>query len=271
MWVSGSRVDTEHTAMDAGHAVVWHVQDLTLAETAATVARGFRGGWGLEAVTVLRHVDSRIRFQDAGRRPIDLPGGDIHHRNETLVGPGDPWLMAVLGRPILGLSAAFRAGVTIPLGRTEENPFALGRRGVTHQHIQFGTGTWDPLLGAGVGRRFGEVLVSANVLARLPQTENDHGYRAGRRVQASLSGDRRIAGPWRLLAGLDYGHEAAERWDGVVEEEGNIGRSDVLLSAGVARAFGGRALVLSVKVPVRTRSNGVQVEYPVIVVLGWAQ
>jgi hypothetical protein len=247
------------------------VQDLTMTDTAATVARGFGGGWGLEAVTFLRHLDSRIRFEDLDRRPIELPGGDIHHRDETLVGPGDPWLTAVVGRPLGPLSAAFRAGVTIPLGRTEENPFALGRRGRPHQHIQFGTGTWDPLVGAGVGRRFADVVVSANVLARLPVSANGHGYRAGRRLQATLGADRRVAGAWRVLGGLDYGHETAETWDGVIEEEGYLGRSDLLLSAGVARAFGARALVLSVKVPLRTRAHGVQVDYPAIVVLGWAQ
>ena len=271
--MSGTRTRTEHASFDdhEPHAVVWHVQDLTMADTVATFARGFGGGWGLEAVTFLRHVDTRIRFEDEARRPIDLPGGDIHHRNETLVGPGDPWLTAVVGRRVGGLSTAFRAGVTIPLGRTEENPFALGRQGLPHQHIQFGTGTWDPILGAGAGRRFGEVLVSANLLARVPLSENEHGYRAGRRIQATLGADRRIAGPWRLLGGFDYGHETAETWDGVIEEEGNLGRSDLLLSAGVARAFGGRVLVLSVKLPLRTRSNGVQVDYPAIFVVGWAQ
>ncbi len=136
---------------------------------------------------------------------------------------------------------AVRGGVTIPLGRTEENPFELGRRGLPHQHIQFGTGTWDPLAGAGVGRRFGEVATSASVLARLPVSENSHGYRAGRRLAVTTSADRRIGGPWRAQAGLDYGHETAETWSGRIEEEGNLGRSDLLLSLGIARIFGGRA------------------------------
>ena len=71
--------------------------------------------------------------------------------------------------------------------------------------------------------------------------------------------------------GVDYGHETAETWSGRIEEEGNLGRSDLLLSAGVARIFGTRALILTAKVPLRTRSNGVQVEYPAIVSLGWAE
>lgn len=255
----------------AGHALLWHVQQLTIAETTAVAARGFRGGFGLELVTFLRRIDSRIRFEDAERRPIVLPGGDIHHRNETLVGPGDPWLLGVVGRQGGPLSLALRAGVTIPLGRTEENPFELGRRGLTHQHIQFGTGTWDPLAGASVGRRFGEVVGTASVLARLPVSANDHGYHAGRRVQAAVGADRRLAGAWRIQAGIDYGRESAETWNGIVEEEGNLGRSDLMLSVGLARIFGRRALVLTAKVPVRTRANGAQVDYPAILVLGWAE
>ena len=38
---------------------------------------------------------------------------------------------------------------------------------------------------------------------------------------------------------------------------------------GLARRFGARALVLTAKVPLRTRSNGEQIDYPAIVVLGW--
>jgi hypothetical protein len=253
------------------HAVIWHVQHITMVDTTAVVARGFGKGLGLEYVGSLRQLTTRIRFEDLERRPIVVPEGDIHHRNETLVGPGDPWLMAVAGRRIGPWSAAVRGGVTIPLGKTEPNPFDLGRRGLPHQHTQFGTGTWDPLAGAGVGRRFGEVMAAASVLARLPVSENRHRYRAGRRLQITTTADRRIAGPWRAQAGLDYGRETAETWDGRIEEEGNLGRSDLLLSVGIARQIGARALSLTAKVPLRTRSNGVQIDYPAIVVIGWGQ
>ena len=270
---SGSRVETEHLALDdhGDHGTIRHVQDLTLTEVLGHAAYGISGGFGLEALVFFRHVDTGIRFEDIEGQAIDLPGGDIHHRDETLSGPGDPWLLAVHGRSFGPWSAALRAGVTIPLGRTEENPFALGRQGLPHQHIQFGTGTWDPLAGAAAGRRLGPVALSASILARLPVSANEHGYRAGRRALASLAGDVGIGGAWRFQAGLDYARETAETWDGVIEEEGNLGRSDLLLSTGIARVIGDRALVLTVKLPLRTRSNGVQVDYPAIFVIGWQQ
>jgi hypothetical protein len=215
-------------------------------------------------------VRTRIRFEDLERRPIDVPEGDIHHRNETLAGLGDPWITALAGRKLGRWSAAIRGGVTVPLGRTEENPFELGRRGLPHQHIQFGTGTWDPLAGAGAGRRFGAVTATASVIARLPVSENGHGYRAGRRVVWMTTADRRISGPWHAQAGLDYARETAETWDGVIEEEGNLGRSDLLLSAGVARQISARALVVTARVPLRTRSyNGIAIDYPLILSVGW--
>ncbi len=253
------------------HAAIWHVQHFTMSDTSVSVARGLGGGLGLEYVGFLRHVTTRIRFEDLDRRPIVVPDGDIHHRDETLVGPGDAWLMAVAGRPLGPWSAVFRAGITIPLGKTEENPFDLGRRGLRHQHIQFGSGTWDPLAGIGLGRRLGSVMATASLLARLPVTENNHGFRAGRRVQVSAAGDRRIRGPWRAQAGLDYARESAETWSGRIEEEGNLGRSDLLLSTGIVRELGDRALVLNLRLPLRTRSNGVQVDYPAIISIGWAQ
>lgn len=265
-------METEHIAHDEKtHAVLWHVQDLVTAETTATVARGFRGGVGLEAVSFLRHVTTRIDFEDAQRRPITLPGGDIHHRDQTLVGAGDPWLLGVIGRPLGGWAAAARLGVTLPLGRTEENPFELGRRGLPHQHIQFGTGTFDPLLGASAGRRFGATAITAGAILRLPRYANGHGYRAGTRLGAALGLDRGLGGRWRGQAGLDFGRESAEAWDGRIEEEGNLGRSDLLASVGIAHPLGARVLVLTLKLPVRTRSSGVQIDYPALLVLGWSR
>jgi hypothetical protein len=203
---------------------------------------------------------------------VVLPGGDIHHRTETLAGPGDPWALVVVGREKGPWSLALRGGVSIPLGRTEENPFALGREGLPHQHIQFGTGTWNPMAGFAVGRRLGATRVVLGGLGRFVLYENDHGYRAGHRYDVSLVADRRLHGRWRLYGGFDLAREEAERWSGVIEEEGNLGRTDLLASLALVRELGAAgAATLHVKVPVLVRAHGAQVDYPVILALGWSR
>ena len=254
-------------------AFYWHVQSLTLSELSLSAAAGLSSHVGIEAVVPVRHVTSRIRFLDANRSPLERPQGDIHHRNETLAGIGDPWLMLHAGRPRGAWTLAARAGVTVPLGRTEPNPFALGDLGLPHQHIQFGTGTWDPILGLAAGRRFGAVAFTVSGLARLVLTENGHGYQAGHRYYAESTAWRRLAGPWSGSLGLIAAREQAERWDGRVRtEEGNLGRTDVLVAAGVARRMGhAGTLFVAAKVPVLTRSEGAQVDYPVIISVGWGR
>jgi hypothetical protein len=269
---AGTVVHNEHFADENGRELV-HVQDLTSSDVTSVLALGVARNLGLEWVQPWRRIKTTIRFQDVDRRPLILPDGDIHHRNETLTGPGDPWLTAVYGRTRGVWSFAARGGVSVPLGRTEENPFRLGREGLPHEHIQFGTGTWDPLLGLAAGRRLGKVAVSLGALARLPVSTNEHGYRAGRRYTVSASGDRPLGtGRWRLRAGLDLLREDAETWDGVVETEGNLGRTDLLAAAGVSRVLGpAGAVSLTVNVPLVTRANGAQLDYPLIVGLGWSR
>ncbi|HEU0092826.1 MAG TPA: hypothetical protein VFS78_11965 [Vicinamibacteria bacterium] len=259
-------------AMDDAPPVAWHVQDLTVADAALVAEYGVARGVGLSLTSFYRQVTTRIHFQDLERRPVVLPQGDIHHRNETLTGIGDPWALAVASKVVGKWSLAARAGVSVPLGHTVENPFALGRRGLPHEHIQFGTGTWNPMLGLSVGRHLGQTSVIASALARLPVYQNAHGYRAGRRYDASLVADRRLRGPWRAQAGLDLAHESAERWSGVIEEEGNLGRTDLLVSAALVRQVGSAgALSLQVKVPLFTHAHGSQVDYPAIVGLAWSR
>ena len=259
-------------AMDDTPPVAWHVQDITAADAALVAEYGLAPGLGLSLTSFYRQVTTRIHFLDAERQPIVLPNGDIHHRNETLNGVGDPWALVVGSKAVGPWSMAARAGVSIPLGRTEENPFELGRRGLPHEHIQFGTGTWNPMLGLSVGRLFAKTSVMVSALARLPLYENAHGYRAGDRYDASLVADRRLGGRWRAQAGLDLAHERAERWSGVIEEEGNLGRTDLLAAAALVRQVGtAGALSLQVKVPVFTHAHGSQVDYPAIVGLAWSR
>ena len=79
----------------------WHVQDLTLGEASVGAAVGIARHLGIEALVPFRHVVSRVHFLDADRTPLERPEGDIHHRNETLAGIADPWLMFTILREVV--------------------------------------------------------------------------------------------------------------------------------------------------------------------------
>jgi len=229
-------------------------------------------GLGLELTAAARLVRSRIRFEDLARQPFVPPDGDIHHRNETLFGNGDPRLMLHLGRAGSPWSYSGRLGVSIPLGRTEENPFLLGHHGLRHQHIQFGTGTWDPMVGVGAGRQFGRLNLSASGLARFTLYENRHGFRPGNRYAANLSGEHGLGAKWGGNVGLEVAREEAERWDGTTQMEGNLGRTDLLCVVGLGRTFNALGyLAVTAHVPLVTRATGAQVDYPVLLSLAWTR
>jgi len=258
--------------MDEEPFPIFHEQDLTISEIAFVTEAGLARGLGVEAVVPLRVVRTRIRFEDLDHQPIVVPNGSIHHRNETLSGPGDPWLLVHGVRGLGAWTVAARGGVSIPLGGTEPNPFALGRRGLPHEHIQFGTGTWDPVMGLAAGRRLGQVGFTVSGLAHLVFATNKHGYRAGDRFYASAALDRRIAGAWRGIAGLDLAREQTETWDGRMEMEGNLGRTDLLASIGVTRPLGrAGGFHVTAKIPLVTRATGAQVHYPVILAVGFSR
>src|SRR5438045_5413565 len=97
-------------AMDDVAPVAWHVQDITLAEAVLSAEYGLAHGLGLGLTSFYREVRTRVRFEDALRAPVFLPQGDIHHRNETLTGPGDAWATLTAGRAAGAWSIAARAG-----------------------------------------------------------------------------------------------------------------------------------------------------------------
>jgi hypothetical protein len=272
--LSGTLIHIEHIEADDPGLVTpyWHVQTLTISEFSGTLARGLAPGFGVALRLPLRAVRDRIRFEDLARQPYTPPDPDTHHRNETLLGLGDPELSALASRPIGGWTLGGSVGASIPLGRTEENPFALGRLGLPHQHIQFGTGTVDPLLGISFGRAYGTLQLALDGSARLPLHENTHGLRTGDRFTGSLHASAPVAGEWSASAALTASREQAEKWSGRIEEEGNLGRTDVMLGLGVSRAVHALgAFSASVQIPLLTRSTGEQVKYPVIVAFGWSR
>jgi hypothetical protein len=218
----------------------------------------------------LRQTTDRIRFLDLNGQPYTPPVPDYHHRNETLVGPTDPWLMLHFGGESGRWTFSGRLGVTAPLGSTVPNPFVLGREGLPHEHIQFGDGTWDPLLGASVERAFDSFSLSLWTLNRLTFGTNLYGYQSGHRLLAGLTAASNFSlRRFTFSGGLDVYRETPEHWGGVIEDEGNLGRTDLILDLSVSWSFAESwLLTLGLKVPVYSYVQGEQATYPGILTLG---
>ena len=271
---TAAKFDIEHIADDEPEnpQAYWHVQALLLSEFAVTLARGLRPGMGIEAQLPLRIVRDRVHYEDLARQSYTPPSPDLHHRNETLAGLADPQLSVHFGHQLEPWTLAARIGVSAPIGRTEPNPFELGNRGLRHQHTQFGSGTWDPILGVAVGHSFGALHMQLGGIARLTLAENEHGYRAGNRYSLPLGAARGLGKSWNANVGLMLAREEPEEWGGRIEDEGNLGRTDLLLSLGAGRviaSLGGFALNL--QLPIVSETTGEQVKIPVIFSLAWTR
>ena len=250
----------------------WHDQRLAIGEVGVSAARGLFPGVAASLTIPIRVVRDRIQFQDLSGQTYTPPAPDTHHRNETLARLADPQIAALItGRPG-PWTLSVGLGVSIPLGRTEENPFALGREGVPHQHIQFGTGTFDPIVNALAARQVGLFGFNASGSARWSLYENSHGYQGPSRFAASVGSNRRWGSGWGTGLGLGVFRENAERWNGHIEQEGNIGRTDLFAQIDVSRTrapFGTTALTF--QVPIKTWTTGEQVEFPYVAALTWSR
>ncbi len=245
-----------------------HDQRFWLGELTLSAIVGLSDRLAIHAQAPFRWTRSAVDFRRLDGEPLDPEYESVHHRDETLRGPGDPRVGGRRRFVAGGIAGTVELGLTVPLGRTEPNPFALGAAGKRHQHLQFGTGTFDPFVEIDLSRRDGTVAVGARAEARLPWTENEHGYRAGRRWSGGL---RTVFPPRRGIeatARLDLHREEPERWGGRVPGEGNLGRTDLLLGGSVSIPRGPYRASIGLAVPLWRRVAGAQVEWPAIVTVG---
>lgn len=227
-----------------------HDQRFTIGELRAVVERGLSRRLGVEAQLPLRLTKTSVLYERLDGTVFTPDYVPIHHRDETLAGLGDPWLLARFADQSGGVDVSVRMGVTLPLGTTRPNPFALADQGKVHEHLQFGTGTVDGVLMASAKKAMGRVQVQGYGQMLVVPFANGFGYRAGNRYALGLGVTFPLVGPVVASLGGDVVNEQAERWNGVVLQEGNLGRTDVLASGGLAVPLGGYRLSLSVKVPV---------------------
>jgi hypothetical protein len=253
----------------------WHDLTLFFGELRLHAEYAVTSWLSADLLWSLRVVHVGFQLQDAATRlPIAPPfGADLHHRTETLVGLTDPWLSARAAKTLGRWAFVFRVGLTLPVGATVPNPFELGREGLSHEHIQFGTGTVDPLAAVELHRAVGRFSVGAWLLAKTSLYQNSHHYQAGSQLLAgaNASSDLWTSRLWFMLGALVY-DEAPERWDGITETEGNLGRTDLMLDTAVSLRFARRwSVTLSARVPLYSRAVGAQLNTPAIGELGFAR
>lgn len=229
-----------------------NLHDLVLwvAEVRAIVEYGFTESWALEVQVPFKMTGSSIVYRRLDGTAFVPDYGEIHHRNETVAGAGDVWVSARYTTALAGVDLSARLGVSLPFGSTEPDPFALGERGLAHQHIQLGTGTFDPIGAIEGAYAIGPVELRAILQAQLVLYENVHGYRAGNRYGASLIASAEPLDWLRLSLGLDLVNEQTERWSGEVKQDGNLGRTDLLAGGSATLLLGDTELSAGVKVPI---------------------
>jgi thiol-disulfide isomerase/thioredoxin len=254
-----------------GPTDIVHDQTIAFGELRLDADYGVTDRFGVALVVPLRLVSTGITYRDAASgEEVALTRPNIHHRDESLFGAGDPWLLARYRRALGRFSLGGHAGLSLPLGQTEADPFARGDAGLPHQHIQFGTGTVNPVLSLHAGAALGRLDLSLYALTMQVVYASSRDYQAGDRYAGGASVATGIGRGFRAALSLDASGETAERWGGVVhDDEGNQGRFDLMAGGALSRSIGGGAeLRVGVKVPVVTRVVGGQLDYPALVEVG---
>ena len=259
---SGTWLNVAHPAgcadvLDCDETVVQplHSHDLFLAPAELRFLAGytFSQQLALELELPVRMVATQVEYFRLDSHKHDEPfvpeDVGIHHRNETLFGIGDVQIRLRFFRPVGRWWLTARGGFSLPTGRTQPDPFALGDRGERHQHIQFGSGTLDPAVSVDLTRSANRSEWSFYSQSQLSFYENVHGFRAPVRGLVGLAGGVKISPNLILSMGVEGAFEGPERWQGVVRSDASLGRYELLTGPQILWAVGSTTLTAMSRFP----------------------
>lgn len=226
-----------------------HDQRMYPLELRATAEYALDSSFGVGLEVPFRAVTMRVEYTTLDGRPYEPIDAGVHHRDETIAGLADPLLLFRAGTVVQGTWFALRAGVSLPLGKTEENPFELGEQGRWHQHVQLGSGTAEPVLALEAARTVAGLELECFARAQAALYENRHGYRAPFRVQGGGTVGGGLVASLAGALGLEVFHEAAETWDGERRQDASLGRTELLAVGALRERLGRTELHLSARVP----------------------
>ncbi len=173
----------------------------------------------------------------AAEQQAMLRNMNLHHRDGTYAGLSDLMLLAAYRKPDLfvkGDSFKLAFGASLPTGATEEDPFKLGAAGQEHLHIQFGTGTLDPLLELYYNVPISEsVSLDTYATGRFPIYENSKTYRGSIEITSGL-GIRYKPTEWLSLhSKFSMFYQNFAHWDGSIDENSGLISTLALIGASV--------------------------------------
>lgn len=220
-------------------------------------------------LSVLLRIPFEIKDQNAKIVLVDPAGQsfkdemqwhmDLHHRSEKYTGVSDLMLLAAYRKSNLiraddSLKIGF--GTSLPTGATEDDPFKAGAAGNQHLHIQFGTGTFDPLLefnyNVPLPRRFS---VGGYASGRFPLYENSKNYRGPLEVTTGLYGGYSLTDRLNLHTNLLFYYQGFAHWDGVRDMNSGLVATSGMLGA-TATIWEKTRLGLDIRLPFTQRTLG---------------
>lgn len=203
--------------------------------------------FGVQAAVSVPDVTRSALVPRAGGTPVSF--------SETFSGLGDT---SVVGwyrwLPLHRWYVVTTFGGSLPTGKTETPKFKADLvQGslVPTSRLQRGSGTFDPLVGASITRKFAVGTVFGSVAARLPWYENSEGLRTGVSSEVN-SGIARDLFTTRIstFARLGWLHRAQDQFEGTPILVG--GGNWLYLSPGIAAQVGkGVNVQAEIKLPIR--------------------
>ena len=211
-------------------------------------------------VTLDVRLTERLGVQAAASIPDVTRSGTVHRGtatinfSETFSGLGDTSLVGWYKlRPANGWYTVVNFGGSLPTGRTEVPRFRTQLEEgslVPTSRLQRGSGTFDPLIGANIAKRFGKNTAFGSVASRLPFYENGDGLRTGASWEVNAGGAREL-GTSRLtgIARLGWLHREQDVFNGTPILVG--GGNWLYLTPGLAAQIGkGINVQAEVKFPI---------------------
>ncbi len=206
----------------------------------------FGSQWMLEA-----NIPYETKAQEATVEQIDpvtpeqwdaiVRNGNNHHRNETYTGLADADI--IFAHQFHGVFKANdfftgRFGTTIPFGKTEEDPWKLGAAGLEHLHIQFGTGTFNPIVDLHYRLPLYKGLdVNASIRGKFPFYENSKTYRASRELTYTGGLNYRFNDWLSLQAGYLGFYQSYAYWAGELDINTGLLFSMACVGASIATPY----------------------------------